>query len=281
MTETTRRRRAKQPLPGDVASTNGAARDGRAQNDHSWTVRDMGPPCDSQRAGKGDPEAGAPGQPCRLRAGVRPGSDRHPRGAGGRSTAASHPAASPADGGIALRVLPGNAGGHGIRPRQRPANRHQRSGQRRRAPLELRTVRVARADAGVRRQRLRRDAAGSMGVGCQAAGRQRGHRRSRQRVQRGREPAGHHGYRGRLPRVDEPLCGDGPRRGALRDDHRGGHHRGVRSKGAVLGAWGLGPAKGPGSESSRKRDDTTGCAPSTRSQRSSMAGGSSATIRPC
>ena len=39
MTETTRRRRAKQPLPGDVASTNGAARDGRAQNDHSWTVR--------------------------------------------------------------------------------------------------------------------------------------------------------------------------------------------------------------------------------------------------
>ena len=65
-----------------------------------------------------------------------------------------------------------------------PAHRHHRPGQRRRPPLELRALRLAGADPRLRRQRLRRDAARALGVGRQAARRERRHRRPRQRLQR-------------------------------------------------------------------------------------------------
>ena len=52
------------------------------------------------------------------------------------------------------------------------------------APVELRRVRVAGATAGVRRQRLRRDAPGSVGVGRQAAGGEHADRGARQRLPR-------------------------------------------------------------------------------------------------
>ena len=55
---------------------------------------------------------------------------------------------------------------------------------RRRAPVELRRVRLARAAAGVRHQRLRRDAARPVGVGRQAAGGEPADRGARQRVRR-------------------------------------------------------------------------------------------------
>ena len=53
---------------------------------------------------------------------------------------------------------------------------------RRRAPVELRRVRLARAATGVRHQRLRRDAAGAVGVGRQAAGREHADRGAGQRL---------------------------------------------------------------------------------------------------
>ena len=51
-----------------------------------------------------------------------------------------------------------------------------------RASVELRCVRLARAPAGVRHQRLRRDAPRAVGVGRQAAGREHADRRARQRL---------------------------------------------------------------------------------------------------
>ena len=59
-------------------------------------------------------------------------------------------------------------------------SRAHRPARRRRAPLELRPVRVARARPAVRHERLRRDAAGALGVGRQAA--------RREPRRRGREP---------------------------------------------------------------------------------------------
>ena len=53
---------------------------------------------------------------------------------------------------------------------------------RRRAPVELRRVRLARAAAGVRPQRLRRDAPRAVGVGRQAPGREHADRRAGQRL---------------------------------------------------------------------------------------------------
>ena len=55
------------------------------------------------------------------------------------------------------------------------------AGLRRLPPDELRRLRHARAAAGVRHQRFRRDAAGTMGMGCQAA---RGELRARGAIER-------------------------------------------------------------------------------------------------
>ena len=55
---------------------------------------------------------------------------------------------------------------------------------RRRPPLELRPLRVARAAPRLRHQRLRRDPARPVGVGRQAPGREHPDRRARQRVRR-------------------------------------------------------------------------------------------------
>ena len=69
------------------------------------------------------------------------------------------------------------------------AERHHRPGQRRRPPVELRPVRLARADARVRRERLRRDPPRAMGVGRQAARGEHRDRRPGERLQSaGREP---------------------------------------------------------------------------------------------
>ena len=76
------------------------------------------------------------------------------------------------------------------RPRSwRPTSRHatlrvRRAVLRRRPPLELRPLRLARAAAGVRRQRLRRDLPGPLGVGRQAAGGQHRGRGARRRLRR-------------------------------------------------------------------------------------------------
>ena len=58
-----------------------------------------------------------------------------------------------------------------------PNHRDRHAAVRRRAPVQLRRVRHARARPGVRAERLRRDAARALGVGRQAARREHGDRR--------------------------------------------------------------------------------------------------------
>ena len=69
--------------------------------------------------------------------------------------------------------------GHGPRPRVHASHRPARAGVRRRAHPQLRQVRDARAQCGVLHQRLRRDAARSVGVGREAARREPAPRRRR------------------------------------------------------------------------------------------------------
>ena len=80
----------------------------------------------------------------------------------------------------------GAPGRDGARPVDHAAERHHRPGQRRRAHLELRSVRLARANARLRLERLRRDPARAVGVGRQAPRRERRHRRARERFHGGR-----------------------------------------------------------------------------------------------
>ena len=84
-------------------------------------------------------------------------------------------------------VLPRRRADHGQRPRGDAALGPDGAVLRRRAPVELRRVRLARAPAGVRPQRLRRDAAGPVGVGRQAPGGEHVDRGTGQRL-RGQGP---------------------------------------------------------------------------------------------
>ena len=86
--------------------------------------------------------------------------------------------------------LPRRGGGDGRRPRGDAADRPARAAVRRCAPVELRWVRVARTRARVRPQRLRRDVAGAVRVGRQAARREHRDRRPRTRLRRRRAPGG-------------------------------------------------------------------------------------------
>ena len=74
-----------------------------------------------------------------------------------------------ADARLAVHLLPRRGADHGRRPGGDAALRVPGPVLRRRAPLELRPLRLARAAARLRHQRLRRDAARAVGVGRQAA----------------------------------------------------------------------------------------------------------------
>ena len=112
---------------------------------------------------------------------------RDPRAAG--EGPAAVPAAGPprAHAPERVRLLPRRSGRHGRRPRRRPAHRARGAAVRRRPPAQLRRLRLAGALAGLRRQRLRRDAARPVRVGRQAAHRQPRRRgpRERHRAARG------------------------------------------------------------------------------------------------
>ena len=122
--------------------------------------RDRAPECRGTDAhGEGRPRArrarGARG----VGAGAGPArSGRVARGA--EPTPRARPRAGPSRShdGLAVHVLPGRGEDHGGRPEGHADGRPGRPALRRRAPLELRRVRVAGADAGVRPERLRRDA---------------------------------------------------------------------------------------------------------------------------
>ncbi len=115
--------------------------------------------------------------------------------------------------GFAVRVLSGRGVRDGLGPRRYAADRHSGSALRRRASGQLRRIRVAGAAVAVRPQRLRRDAARTVGMGREATGGERSCRRSRQRLQAqtagGDDPANGR----RVPTRDPPLRHDeGPGR---------------------------------------------------------------------
>ena len=210
----------------------------------AWTARPWVHPTERAAAGKAARKRVPRAQPRRVRtaAGSRP--DRHPRRAGGRSAAGSRAAAprsawpshpSPTTG-ARRPCMAFDLADHA-------AHGHHRAGQRRRPPLELRPLRVPGADARLRRQRLRRDAARTLGVGRQAAGREHRHRRAGQRLQRGPEPRRHDGDGALLPPVDGPLRRHGPPRRVVLVDHRGGHPCGGRGEWPAAGRVGAAPAR--------------------------------------
>ena len=106
------------------------------------------------------------------------------------------------DAGLAVHLLPRGRSHHGLGPVHHPPVGPERPGLRRCPPEQLRGVRLGRAEPGVRRQRLRRDPARTLGVGREAPGRQPGHRRPRPGVLR--QGAGRRGPGGglRLPDRD-------------------------------------------------------------------------------
>ena len=119
-----------------------------------------------------DPAAG-PARPARAAGGAGQGA-----GAG------AGPGAVGPDDGLPVHLLPRRGAADGQRPGHHPGIRAGGAGVRGRAPVELRRLRLGRAAPGLRRQRLRRDAARPVGMGRQAAGRQHGGSGPRQRLRR-------------------------------------------------------------------------------------------------
>ena len=135
---------------------------------------------------------------------------------------------------------------HGRRPRPNARLGDPRTALRRRPPVELRRLRLGRAQPGLRPERLRRDAARPLGVGCQAAGRQPGGRRPRERL----HAQGAKGDRarddGRLPDRDAAVRGDAQPGGLVRPPgHRAAARCAPRSVPAeVRQADGANPGQG-------------------------------------
>ena len=93
---------------------------------------------------------------------------------------------------------------------------------RRRPPVELRGVRLGRATADLRHERLRRDAPRSVGVGREAARREPRDRRARQRLGRRDAIEDRAGGRARVPRDhDQGRRHEEPRGLVLEDRPRG------------------------------------------------------------
>ena len=133
-----------------------------------------------QGQGKGGPGQGAPGQPGRLRAGprpTRPGQPAREPGQDAGTRARAHPLRAHAR--LAFHLLPWGGADHGVGPVDHAPVGADGPGVRRRAPVQLRHLRLARAQPGVRLQRLRRDVARPVGMGREAAGGQRRRRGAR------------------------------------------------------------------------------------------------------
>ena len=99
---------------------------------------------------------------------------------------------------VVVHVLPGRRPGDGLRPGLRRRVGTDRPGVRGRTPVELRDVRLAGAHADLRPERLRRDPAGTVGVGRQAPDGEPRRGRSRQGVLEGQaapSPPAAHAYR--------------------------------------------------------------------------------------
>ena len=135
------------------------------------------------RAWQGGSKRGAAQRPCRVRALAGPGrSGRVARAPGEDARAGAGADPLRADAGLAVHLLSRRGDDHGPRSRRDAAVGALRAVLRRCAPVELRRLRLAGTTAGVRHQRLRRDAPGAVGVGRQATGREHADRGARQRV---------------------------------------------------------------------------------------------------
>ena len=163
---------------------------------------------------EGRPRTRAPGESFGVDAGRRPArSDRAARGPEHDARAGSRAGAPRPDDGVAVHVLPGRGEDHGRRPEGHPERGPRRAALRRRAPLQLRCLRVAGAHVALRPQRLRRDAPGPVRVGREAHGGELHDRRPQQRLHAGRRPQRHAPIGGVVPPAD----------GGVRADDHDGH----------------------------------------------------------
>ena len=136
-------------------------------------VSDASQPPLTRHAGK----AARAAAPARSHAEFEPAADRSDpvdaaRAPGAHARARARPDPLRPHARVAVHVLPRRGGDHGRGPRVDPAVGAAGAVLRRRAPVELRRLRLARPAARLRPQRLRRDAAGAVGVGRQAARRE-------------------------------------------------------------------------------------------------------------
>ena len=158
--------------------------------------------------------------------------------------------------GLALHLLPRRRGGDGGGPRRDPAQRLRRAALRRRPPLQLRRLRLARPRARLRRQRLRRDPAGAVGVGRDAARRELLRRRARARLQAPRAAGDRRRDGGRVPGGDAADGRARQPRGLVHEDRRGSDRQRLGIGGRREGG------RQPSAATSPRPAPRTGCAPS-------------------
>ena len=160
-------------------------------------------------------------------------------GAGGDAGAGAGADPLRPDAGLPVRFLPRRGADHGGGSGAYAVVGSARAVVRRRAPVQLRRVRLARAEPRLRHQRLRRDGAGAVGVGREAAGGELRDRRTRDRVLGEGTACGRARHRSRLQGGDERLRADAePRTVVLAPVGRAGHgpvHRRRRPEAAEEG----------------------------------------------
>ena len=178
-----------------------------------------------------------------------PGEDPRPR-------AGAHPLR--ADVGVAVRVLPRRGSGDGRRPRHDPDAGPESPALRGCACVQLRCVRLPRASPGLRRQRLRRDAAWPVRVGCQAVGCEPRGGGTGQRVHHEAMPEDEPGGRGELPRGDACLRQPDDPRGLVCAPRRRRRRHGVQVRAQRSEAQeGQGRPQGDSSVGSRRPTPAT------------------------
>ncbi len=154
------------------------------------------------------------------------GSGRAAAGPGGVAGAGAGAGPARADAGVPVHVLPGRGAADGGGPGRHARLRAAGAAVRGRPPVEFRRVRLAGAQPGLRRQRLRRVPARAVRVGRQAAGREPGRGRPGQRVPRQGLPQDRPGGGRTLPHRDARVRGaDLPGRLVRAPGHRAGHRR--------------------------------------------------------
>ena len=125
-----------------------------------------------------------------------------------------------ADAGLALHVLSRRRSDHGHGPREDTPVRVACPGMRRRAPLELRSLRRTGSPSGVGRQRLRRNPSGALGVGSKAPRSEFRDRRARSRLHPEADPRRGAQHGPPLPRGDAGVRRDAKPRRLVRAPRR-------------------------------------------------------------